>query len=96
MHIYILRRSITALITVLIVATLIFIILRLIPGDPAQLILGLEAPQERVQEIRKLLGLDQPIYLQYLGWLKICALGISEHLSDPANVCLFYCFSAFM
>ena len=75
MHIYILRRGITAFITVLIVATIIFIILRLIPGDPAQLILGLEAPQERVQEIRKLLGLDQPIYLQYLGWLKDVCLG---------------------
>jgi peptide/nickel transport system permease protein len=75
MHIYILRRSITALITVLIVATIIFVILRLIPGDPAQLILGLESPQARVQEIRKLLGLDQPIYLQYLNWLKDVCLG---------------------
>jgi peptide/nickel transport system permease protein len=75
MHIYILRRGLTALITVLIVATIIFIILRLIPGDPAQLILGLEAPQARVQEIRKLLGLDQPIYLQYLNWLKDVCLG---------------------
>jgi peptide/nickel transport system permease protein len=75
MHTYILRRGITAIITVLIVASVIFIILRLIPGDPAQLILGLEAPQERVQEIRQLLGLDRPIYLQYLVWLKDLCLG---------------------
>ena len=75
MHTYILRRGITAVITVLIVATVVFIILRLIPGDPAQLILGLEAPPERVQEIRQLLGLDRPIYLQYLIWLKDLCLG---------------------
>jgi peptide/nickel transport system permease protein len=75
MHTYILRRGITAILTVLIVTTVVFIILRLIPGDPAQLILGLEAPQERVQEIRKLLGLDRPIYLQYLVWLKDLCLG---------------------
>jgi peptide/nickel transport system permease protein len=92
MHIYILRRGLTALITVLIVATIIFIILRLIPGDPAQLILGLEAPQARVQEIRKLLGLDQPIYLQYLNWLKdVCLgnLGTSLRSGERVLVLLF-------
>jgi peptide/nickel transport system permease protein len=73
MHVYLIRRGITALVTVLIVATVVFIILRLIPGDPAQLILGLEASEERVQEIRKLLGLDRPIFIQYLVWLEdIC------------------------
>ncbi len=75
MHTYILRRLITAIITVFIVATVVFIILRLIPGDPVELILGLEAPQERVQEIQKLLGLDRPIYLQYIFWLKDLCLG---------------------
>lgn len=75
MHIYLLRRGLTALITVLIVATVVFLILRLLPGDPAQLILGVEAPPERVQEIRHVLGLDRPLYLQYLVWLKDLCLG---------------------
>ena len=75
MHIYILRRGITSLVTILVVVSVVFVILRLIPGDPAQLILGLEAPEERVQEIRMLLGLDRPIYLQYLTWLKDLCLG---------------------
>ncbi len=75
MYIYIFRRLLTSLVTILIVVTVVFVILRLIPGDPAQLILGLEAPQERVQEIRSLLGLDRPLSLQYLHWLKNVCLG---------------------
>jgi peptide/nickel transport system permease protein len=75
MHIYLLRRGTTAIFTVLVVASVVFFILRCIPGDPAQLILGVEAPQERVQEIRGLLGLDRPLYLQYLVWLKDLCIG---------------------
>ncbi|MDY0094293.1 MAG: ABC transporter permease [Candidatus Vecturithrix sp.] len=72
---YLLQRLIAACVTVLIVLTVVFVILRLIPGDPAQLILGLEAPQERVQEVRRLLGIDRPIILQYFTWLKDLCLG---------------------
>jgi peptide/nickel transport system permease protein len=75
MHVYLIRRLFTAFITVLVVATVVFFILRMIPGDPAELILGIEAPAERVQEIRMLLGLDRPLYQQYLHWLKDVCLG---------------------
>lgn len=63
------QRGAASCLTVLLVATIVFIILRLIPGDPAQLIVGVEAPPERVQEIRSVLGLDRPLALQYLHWL---------------------------
>lgn len=92
MHVYLLRRGITALVTVLIVATIIFIILRLIPGDPAQLILGLEAPQERVQEVRKVLGVDRPIYVQYLVWLQdICRGNFGTSLRSGETVLSLLC-----
>ncbi|GAK58271.1 binding-protein-dependent transport systems inner membrane component [Candidatus Vecturithrix granuli] len=55
--------------------TVVFVILRLIPGDPAQLIVGLEASQERVQEVRRILGLDRPIVVQYVVWLKDLCVG---------------------
>jgi ABC-type dipeptide/oligopeptide/nickel transport system permease component len=42
---------------------------RLIPGDPALLILGENAPQEQILQLRKDLGLDQPIYVQYFHYL---------------------------
>ncbi len=48
---------------------LIFLLLRLIPGDPATVILGLRATPERLEIVRDELGLDLPIHLQYIQWL---------------------------
>jgi peptide/nickel transport system permease protein len=48
---------------------LIFLLLRLIPGDPAMVILGLRATPEGVAAIREELGLDLPIHQQYVLWL---------------------------
>jgi peptide/nickel transport system permease protein len=92
MSTYILQRGITSVITVLLVVTLVFFILRIIPGDPAQLILGLEAPEARVQEIRTLLGLDRPMYLQYFIWLKdLCSgnFGVSLRSQESVFALLF-------
>jgi len=72
---YILRRIVTSFITIFIVISVVFVILRFIPGDPVQLILGLEAPQERIEEVRTLLGLDRPLFFQYLSWLKELCTG---------------------
>ena len=48
---------------------IVFLLLRLIPGDPAMVILGLRATPEGINIIHKDLGLDLPIHLQYLHWL---------------------------
>ena len=48
---------------------LIFLLLRLIPGDPAQVILGLRATPERLLIVREELGLDLPVHQQYGQWL---------------------------
>lgn len=48
---------------------IVFLLLRLIPGDPATVILGLRATPEGIKIIRQDLGLDLPIHLQYLHWL---------------------------
>jgi len=66
---------VTSFITIFIVISVVFVILRFIPGDPVQLILGLEAPQERIEEVRTLLGLDRPLFFQYLSWLKELCTG---------------------
>ncbi|MCY4466728.1 MAG: ABC transporter permease [Chloroflexi bacterium] len=50
-------------------SVLIFLLLRLIPGDPAQVILGLRATPERLVIVRSELGLDLPIHQQYAQWL---------------------------
>ena len=50
-------------------SVLIFLLLRLIPGDPAQVILGLRATPERLAIVRGELGLDLQVHLQYGQWL---------------------------
>ncbi|MEJ5899698.1 ABC transporter permease [Ochrobactrum teleogrylli] len=66
---FIASRLIRALITVFLVMTFAFVVLRL-SGDPAQIMLGPDAPQESIDAFRKAWGLDDPIWLQYLSYLK--------------------------
>lgn len=51
--------------TVFLIATIVFVILRVIPGDPAAVIAGLDADTEAVEAARERLGLDRPIVVQY-------------------------------
>ncbi|TCC34647.1 ABC transporter permease [Kribbella sindirgiensis] len=50
-------------------ASLIFVIVRVAPGDPATLMLGPDAPPDQVRELTATLGLDRPMPLQYLSYL---------------------------
>ena len=52
------------------VSIVVFFMVRAIPGDPAQIMLGQQATQEQVQQLRENLGLDKPIFVQYGLFLK--------------------------
>ena len=52
------------------VSLIVFSLVRLIPGDPAELLLGEDYTQEAAEELRAEWGLDKPIYIQYLFFLK--------------------------
>jgi peptide/nickel transport system permease protein len=52
------------------VSIVVFFMVRAIPGDPAQVMLGQQATQEQVQQIRENMGLDKPIFVQYGLFLK--------------------------
>ena len=67
---YILRRLAATIPVMLVVAILVFLMLRLTPADPAAIIAGDNANAEQVAEIRKRLGLDQPILTQFVIWIK--------------------------
>jgi peptide/nickel transport system permease protein len=67
---YVLRRLVATIPVMLIVAVLVFLMLRLTPSDPAAIIAGDTATTEQVAEIRKRLGLDQPIATQFYIWAK--------------------------
>ncbi|WP_019228693.1 ABC transporter permease [Sedimentibacter sp. B4] len=66
---YVLDRVKSSVVVLLVVSIITFAVLMIIPGDPAQLILGTEATPEMVQELHTAMGLDRPLYQQYLGWL---------------------------
>lgn len=66
---YLLRRVLSALPTLLGVLTLVFLFVRLVPGDPAQAILGEYATAENVEAMRETLGLNAPLHQQYLGFM---------------------------
>ncbi len=65
---YILRRLIQSVFIVWGCATLVFFMLRLIPGDPVVQMLGPEYTPEAADALRAKLGLDEPIYVQYVKW----------------------------
>ena len=65
---YIIRRLIHSAFIVWGCATLVFFLLRLIPGDPAVQMLGPDYTPEAAEAIRHKLGLDQPVYVQYAKW----------------------------
>ena len=66
---FLIRRAAFGVATLFAVLTLVFVIVRILPGDPAQLILGDQASREAIEALHAKLGLDQPIPLQYLSFL---------------------------
>lgn len=66
---YTIRRLILAMPTLLVMLTAIFVLVRLVPGDAASVILGDQASAEALAALRTKLGLDQPLYVQYLTFL---------------------------
>lgn len=66
---FILRRLGQLLLTVFLVVTVVFLVLRVLPGDPAAVIAGIDAEDARLEEIRERLGTDRPLPEQYLSWL---------------------------
>jgi peptide/nickel transport system permease protein len=66
---YLARRLSFILLTMLLASILIFAATQLLPGDVAHVILGQFATQEAINNLHKELGLDRPVYVQYLDWL---------------------------
>lgn len=88
---YVLRRIAGMVIVMFIVTTIVFLISHIIPGDPAAVMLGPAATAEDVAALRARLGLDAPLPLQYLDFLRSVAvlrLGDSIFLSRSVTQAL--------
>lgn len=78
-----------AVVQIFVVATIVFLLLRFMPGDPALLVLGTErgADPVAVAEMRATLGLDQPLLTQYFGWITdIARLDFGQSLFNNIDV----------
>ncbi len=64
-----LRRFGRLILTVLLISTIVFIVIRVIPGDPALVVAGIDASQADIDAIRVKLGTDKPVGAQYVRWL---------------------------
>ena len=62
---YLLKRIVGGLFTLLGVSLLVFLLVRLLPGDPARLVAGLTASPSEVAAVRTRMGLDEPLWVQY-------------------------------
>jgi ABC-type dipeptide/oligopeptide/nickel transport system permease component len=85
-HQYLVQRFVASVVTLLGVSLIIFLMLRLLPGDPARIIAGLLATEEDIARIRTDLGLDQSLAVQYaifVGRLARGNLGVSARTSQP-------------
>lgn len=69
MALYIIRRLGFLVLTLLITSIIVFLVTRWLPGDVARVILGREAGEAAVEALRKELGLNDPLYVQYGRWL---------------------------
>ena len=72
---YFLRRLLSLIPVLIGVSIIVFLSMRLAPGDPARQILGPVAPQEEIIQLREELGLDKPLHVQYWVWLKHAVVG---------------------
>ncbi len=66
---YIVKKALLGIPTILLVSLLLFLIMHSIPGDPIKLIAGERVDPSRVEELRRIWGLDKPLYIQYFYWL---------------------------
>lgn len=85
---YVLRRILLLVPIALVVGTVAFLLLHVIPGDPAAVMLGPEATPEQVAALRERMGLDEPLAVQYPRWLARLVrldLGTSIFLDKPVT-----------
>ncbi|MGF6160195.1 peptide/nickel transport system permease protein [Ensifer sp. KUDG1] len=88
---YIFQRLMGMIVVMAIVVTIVFVIVRVTPGDPAAVMLGPEATQEDISALRTRLGLDQSLglqYVYYIGQLLQGDLGQSIFLNQPVTSAL--------
>ena len=85
---FLVRRLISTILVMAVVAILIFLLLRLAPGDPVAILVGDNASPAQIVAVRKQLGLDDPLIVQFWTWASkvlVGDLGISIFSNEPVS-----------
>ena len=72
---YVARRLAALAATLFFVSVLVFVVIRVLPGDPALIILGTEGSPETAARLREAMGLNRPLVVQYVEWIGRAAAG---------------------
>lgn len=85
---YLLRRVAALVATLFLLSVLVFVVVRVLPGDPVLIIMGTEGSPEAAERLRRAMGLDRPIAVQYVEWLAGALrgdLGVSIQYDVPVG-----------
>ncbi|PSM20012.1 ABC transporter permease [Nitratireductor sp. StC3] len=69
------KRIAVGLLTLVVASIVVFAVLEIVPGDPAQLMLGMNATEEALAALREQMGLNQPVVTRYLAWVSGLVVG---------------------
>ncbi len=87
MLVYLIKRLLASIGVILAMAFLVMLILDIVPGDPAALMLGENATEEMVQELRRQLGLDKPLLIRYGAYIwKVLHGDLGRSVREMAKV----------
>ncbi|MEM9026796.1 MAG: ABC transporter permease [Pseudomonadota bacterium] len=85
---FIVRRLVSTVVVMAIVAIIVFLLLRLAPGDPVAIVVGDNASPDQITAVRQRLGLDDPLIVQFFRWagrVLVGDLGISIFSNEPVS-----------
>ncbi|MCK9487405.1 MAG: ABC transporter permease [Dehalococcoidia bacterium] len=84
---YAIRRTVMALMILWFISIVVFVLMRMMPGDPALLQQGIQATPEVIERVNRELGLDRPMPVQYADWLwGILTLDLGRSVLSQQNV----------
>ena len=89
---YLVRRLLVFIIVLFFITVFSFLIMRFAPGDPIQMMIDPETPVEVIERMREVLGLNDPLHIQYFKWLEEVLqgnLGYSMHTHEPITKMIF-------
>lgn len=88
MRIFLVKRLVTLALTLLAATLVVFVVLEILPGDPAAVMLGVNAEADTLNALRQEMGLDRPVLVRYVDWvtdLMTGNLGVSYTYDVPVS-----------